>query len=124
MPNHLQSTLFIRVLFGWINDVFLFLAPLFTSYGKALAINFTNALMIPFVGRLMIKEHFSIWDVTGALIGILGIVLSVLPYKDMDSFRQGKMIDNFGEGINDLNTDLLGVFFAFMSAVTSSVSIV
>jgi drug/metabolite transporter (DMT)-like permease len=56
IPHNLYFAMLVRVVGGFLSDIFLFFALTLTNYSKATTIFFTNTLMIPFMARAILKE--------------------------------------------------------------------
>jgi len=81
IQQDVYKPLVIRVIFGFLSDIFLFFALSLTTYSKATAIFFTNTLMIPFMARFILKEQMLKTDVIGIVIGFIGMFLIVQPFS-------------------------------------------
>ena len=93
VPKDCVTTLVQRSVIGYLADIPLFVAQMFTSYSKSFVVLFTNTLMIPFFARTMINEKIFCIDVTSTIVGFIGLLFTVVPYPDFASLalaiRQG-----------------------------------
>ena len=81
VPKAVQYPLLLRCIHGFLSDVFLFVAFMYTSYSKAFCLFFLNTLMCPFLARWMLKEQIKPADIIGIIIGFGGLLMLVQPWK-------------------------------------------
>jgi drug/metabolite transporter (DMT)-like permease len=105
--------LFGRVSSGFTADCCLFIAFGFTNMSKAYCIFFTNNLMLPFCGRLFLKEPIKMWDIVGLTFGFGGMMLLVQPWVTASDAEQEAEMKN----------DMLGCIIAFVAAVCAALSL-
>ena len=88
IPDGLHWWLLLRIVTGVLSDWLCFLAFQYTSYSKAICIFFTNTLMIPFFARCIIKERIYKSDVVAILMGFIGMMFTLVPFKDFESLMR------------------------------------
>lgn len=108
VPSDLRVALFIRVITGCSMDVLLALAFQYTSFSKATCICFMNTLFIPVFSYIFNREKMIKWDFFGIIIGFIGMIMVIQPYKAVEN------------EVYDFWTDILGCFIAFIAALTSA----
>jgi drug/metabolite transporter (DMT)-like permease len=128
IPKGLHHWLFGRVLTGWLGDIVFFFALAFTSFSKANSIFFTNTLMIPFMARIMLSEKIYWVNLLVVCIGFIGMLLSVIPYKDFPSLFEALKLDNtIQKPLIDQTTfylDVFGMVLAFLGAIISALTVI
>ena len=60
-----------------MSDIFLYMALEYTSYSKAIAVFFTNTLMIPIIASIYLKEKMLKWDIVGIILGFSGMIMII-----------------------------------------------
>ena len=71
--------------------------------------------MVPFVARFINKERVLKWDLLAILIGFIGMIMVVQPYK---------IVQESGNGaVSSVLDDIIGSFLALISAFLTAVSI-
>lgn len=125
VPKDCVSTLMQRSVIGYLADIPLFVAQMFTSYSKSFVVLFTNTLMIPFFAHYMIGEKIFCVDVTSTVVGFIGLLFTVVPYPDFESLfaalGSGSLSsDSLGQNYSYIR-DLIGVALAFFAAVSSAI---
>jgi drug/metabolite transporter (DMT)-like permease len=81
IPGSSQSDLFWRCFYGVLCDVLMFVSYEYISYSKGFCLFMTNTLIAPFLASWMLKEPVKKWDMIGIMLGFLGMLCLVQPWK-------------------------------------------
>ena len=104
-----QFDLVCRAGAGFLSDVLLFVAFHYTSYSKAFCLFFTCPLMCPFLARCLLGERIKLWDVIAVVLGFIGTLMLVQPFKETDE---------------DAQSDIIGCIIGLCSAFFAALAIV
>ena len=104
-----QFDLVCRAGSGFLSDVLLFVAFHYTSYSKAFCLFFTCPLMCPFLARCLLGEKIKLWDVIAVVLGFIGTLMLVQPFKETDE---------------DAESDIVGCIIGLCSAFFAALAIV
>lgn len=111
VPGNNQVDLFWRCLNGVASDVFLFVSYEYISYSKGLCLFMSNTLISPFLAVYILNERVKRWDIIGILLGFLGMIFLVQPWKSADQD-------------SDASKNLIGGFFGLCASVTAAYAFV
>lgn len=115
IPKDMRWWLFARVFFGCVQDIFVYVAFMFTSYSKANCIFYCNCLLLPPFAWYLLNEPISKWDVLGILVGFSGMLLIIQPWR---------FADTEGGVAGDQLHDLIGIVLALLSAITGALGFI
>jgi drug/metabolite transporter (DMT)-like permease len=81
IPPELYGAIAMRVVGGFLSDILLYMAITYINYSKGICIFFMNTLLIPIFARCILGEPILRIDSFAIMMGFVGMVLIVQPFK-------------------------------------------
>lgn len=103
VPREMFWVLLGRCITGFLTDVTMFMAFMYTAYSKAFCIHKMAPFLSPFAAKYALNEPIKQADITGIILGFVGMLLVLQPWKQQSTI--------------DLESDLIGAAWAFVGAV-------
>lgn len=88
IKNKVKKDLFLRTITGFAADLGLFVAFTFTTFSRANCLFFTHPMLLPFLAKGLIGEKIKLWDIIGIIIGFVGVLFLVQPWKKPSSSEE------------------------------------
>jgi drug/metabolite transporter (DMT)-like permease len=95
-----------RCTFGFLSDLTMFMAFVYTAYSKAFCVHMMAPFFSPFIALYTINESIKVADIAGVVLCFAGMLMILQPWRS--------------SGTNSLRNDLIGFLWALAGALVDA----